>query len=37
VLQTITLHECPRTFASPMIAGNVNAKALSTYTGHAQR
>ncbi|MCW3029987.1 MAG: hypothetical protein JWM66_120 [Solirubrobacterales bacterium] len=37
VLRTITLHECPRTFASLMIAGNVNAKALSTYIGHAQR
>jgi integrase len=34
-LQTITLHECRHTFASLMIAADVNAKALSTYMGHA--
>jgi integrase len=31
----ITLHEARHTFASPMIAAGVNAKALSTYMGHA--
>jgi integrase len=31
----ITLHECRHTFASYMIAARVNAKALSTYMGHA--
>jgi integrase len=31
----ITLHECRHTFASLMIAAGVNAKALSTYMGHA--
>lgn len=31
----ITLHECRHTFASLMIAAGVNAKALSTYLGHA--
>jgi integrase len=31
----ITLHECRHTFASLMIAASVNAKALSTYMGHA--
>lgn len=31
------LHECPRTFASLMIAAGVNAKALSVYVGHAAR
>lgn len=34
-LQRITLHECRHTFASLMIAAGVNAKALSTYCGHA--
>jgi integrase len=31
----MTLHECRHTFASLMIAAGVNAKALSTYMGHA--
>ena len=34
-LRPITLHECRHTFASLMIAAEVNAKALSTYMGHA--
>jgi integrase len=34
-LKPITLHECRHTFASLMIAAEVNAKALSTYMGHA--
>jgi integrase len=34
-LEQITLHEARHTFASMMIAAGVNAKALSTYTGHA--
>jgi integrase len=34
-LDSIKLHECRHTFASLMIAAGVNAKALSTYTGHA--
>ena len=34
-LQRITMHECRHTFASLMIAAGVNAKALSTYLGHA--
>lgn len=34
-LKPIGLHECRHTFASLMIAGGVNAKALSTYMGHA--
>jgi integrase len=34
-LQPIGLHECRHTFASMMIAAGVNAKALSTYMGHA--
>jgi integrase len=34
-LQRITLHEARHTFASMMIAAGVNAKALSTYMGHA--
>jgi integrase len=34
-LQPIGLHECRHTFASLMIAADVNAKALSTYIGHA--
>lgn len=34
-LESIGLHECRHTFASLMIAAGVNAKALSTYMGHA--
>jgi integrase len=34
-LNRITLHECRHTFASPMIAAGVNAKALITDMGHA--
>ncbi len=34
-VQPIGLHECRHTFASLMIAAGVNAKALSTYIGHA--
>jgi integrase len=34
-LARITLHECRHTFPSLMIAAGVNAKALSTYMGHA--
>lgn len=34
-LAPIGLHECRHTFASLMIAAGVNAKALSTYMGHA--
>jgi integrase len=34
-LARITPHECRHTFASLMIAAGVNAKALSTYLGHA--
>jgi len=34
-LQRITLHEARHTYASLMIAAGVNAKALSTYMGHA--
>lgn len=34
-LERITLHECRHTYASLMIAAGVNAKALSTYMGHA--
>ena len=34
-LACITLHECRHTFASLMIAADVNAKALSTYLGHS--
>jgi integrase len=34
-LTPITPHECRHTFASMMIAAGVNAKALSTYMGHA--
>ena len=35
-LKPIGLHECRHTFASLMIAAGVNAKALSTYIGHAR-
>ncbi|MCW2997033.1 MAG: site-specific integrase [Solirubrobacterales bacterium] len=34
-LTPITLHECRHSYASLMIAAGVNAKALSTYMGHA--
>ncbi len=34
-LEPIGLHDCRHTFASLMIAAGVNAKALSTYMGHA--
>jgi integrase len=34
-LARITLHEARHTFASLMIAAGCNAKALSTYMGHA--
>jgi integrase len=34
-LAEISLHECRHTFASLMIAAGVNAKALSTFMGHA--
>ena len=34
-LARIGLHECRHAFASLMIAAGVNAKALSTYMGHA--
>lgn len=34
-LRPIGLHECRHTFASLAIAAGVNAKALSTYLGHA--
>lgn len=34
-LERVTLHECRHGFASLMIAAQVNAKALSTYMGHA--
>jgi hypothetical protein len=35
-LEWITPHECRHTFASLMIAAGVNAKALSTFMGHAK-
>jgi integrase len=34
-MRPIGLHECRHTFASLMIAAGVNAKALSTFMGHA--
>jgi integrase len=34
-LKRITPHECRHTYASLMIAAGVNAKALSTFMGHA--
>jgi integrase len=34
-LNRVTLHECRHSFASLMIAAGVNAKALSTFMGHA--
>ena len=33
--EPIRLHDCRHTFASLMIAAGVNAKALSTFMGHA--
>jgi integrase len=33
-LQAITMHECRHTFASLLIDGKVNPKALQTYMGH---
>lgn len=35
-LLRLTPHECRHTFASLMIAAGVNAKALSTFMGHAK-
>jgi integrase len=35
-LERLTPHECRHTFASLMIAAGVNAKALSTFMGHAK-
>jgi integrase len=34
-LEPIGLHECRHTYAAFMIAAGINAKALSTYMGHA--
>jgi integrase len=34
-LERVTLHECRRCYASYAIAAGVNAKALSSYMGHA--
>ena len=34
-LERITLHPCRHTYASFLIAAGVNAKAVSTYLGHA--
>jgi integrase len=34
-LERVTLHACRHAYASLMIAASVNAKALSTYMGHA--
>ena len=34
-MKSIGLHEARHTFASLMIAANVNIKALSNYMGHA--
>jgi integrase len=34
-LRPIGLHECRHTYASLLIAANVNPKAISTYLGHA--
>jgi integrase len=34
-LEPIGLHECRHTFASLMIAADINAKALSAYMGHS--
>jgi integrase len=34
-VERITMHECRHTFASLMIEAGVNAKAISTYMGHA--
>ena len=35
LVEPIVLHECRHTFASLMIAAGVNAKALTSYMGHA--
>lgn len=35
LLESLTPHDCRHTYASLMIAAGVNAKALSTYMGHA--
>jgi integrase len=35
VLEPIGLHECRHTFASLLIAAGVNAKAITSYLGHA--
>jgi len=35
LLERITPHACRHTFAALMIAAGVNAKALSTFMGHA--
>lgn len=35
LVEPIGLHDARHTFASLMIAAGVNAKALSTYMGHA--
>ena len=35
-LERLTPHACRHTFASLMIAAGVNAKALSTFMGHAK-
>ena len=35
LLERVTPHACRHTFASMMIAAGVNAKALSTFMGHA--
>jgi integrase len=34
-LEPIGLHECRHTFASLLIAAGVNAKAITSYLGHA--
>ena len=34
-LRPITLHECRHTYASLLIAGGINAKAISTFLGHS--
>ena len=34
-LKRLTLHECRHSFATPMIAAGVNAKAPQTFMGHA--
>jgi integrase len=34
-LDPIALYECRHTFASPLLAAGVNAKAIAAYLGHA--